>query len=335
MVLPIWKDCYVSLGTAESYEYRIQCNGEVIYTGKAFKRPGESEVIVRINDVCANYMLNVLPSLNAQSFSQVGIPLFGVQIYTGGAWVTIYTAEFINDWSYDYSYEAERDGLAFPINGVISRSQWLTFSSLKASSIKAEILLKDGSATFVTIPVAISADFNTDFNSDFAKSVRPQISGTAVFKLDSFDAKEVTIEGRRFKVVDDCNRFILYYCNAHGGWDSLLIEGNHAEVDELTRHMREVAYDNRNVQNRGRFNYANEVTKRLTLHTSWLLGDEASRMHHLLNATDVYLYDTHQDAMLPVVLKNSSTEYKTYKGNGGQLVNYAIEVEFANRRVRR
>jgi hypothetical protein len=39
--------------------------------------------------------------------------------------------------------------------------------------------------------------------------------------------------------------------------------------------------------------------------------------------------------MMPVVLTNTTTEYKTYKGNGGQLVNYAIEVAFANDRIRR
>ena len=58
-------------------------------------------------------------------------------------------------------------------------------------------------------------------------------------------------------------------------------------------------------------------------------------MHHLLNATEVYLYDIVKEQMIPVLLKNTTTEYKTFKGNGGKLINYTIEVAFANERIRR
>lgn len=333
---PIWKDYYVNLGSYDSINFMILCDGEKVYSGRAFKKPGEQTISIRINDICADYMLNVLPRMTAQSFDAIGYPAFEIKISENGdTWENVDQVEFYNDWSYDYAHDPARNGLAFPVNGKIARSQWLTYSAFKASSIRADIKLKDGSSTFVIIPVEISADFNSDFNSDFAISVRPALSGTAVFKLDKFDAESVKINGTTYQVVDDCNRFILYYCNEHGGWDSLLIDANHAESDELSRMMRDVAYDNRNISNRGRGNYMNEVTKVMTLNTSWLTGDQPSRMHHLLNAIDVYLYDSHADAMIPVLLTNTTTEYKTYKGNGGQLVNYAIEVEFANRRIRR
>ena len=63
--------------------------------------------------------------------------------------------------------------------------------------------------------------------------------------------------------------------------------------------------------------------------------DEASRMHHLLNSPNVYLLDMETDEMMPVVLTNTTTEYKTYKGNGGKLVNYTIEATLAQERIRR
>ena len=68
---------------------------------------------------------------------------------------------------------------------------------------------------------------------------------------------------------------------------------------------------------------------------AWATGVTDSTVLRKGTAIDVYLYDSHADAMIPVLLTNTTTEYKTYKGNGGQLVNYAIEVEFANRRIRR
>lgn len=182
----------------------------------------------------------------------------------------------------------------------------------------------------------ISPSFNADFNSDFAKEVRSAQTGTAVFNLSEYgNIKSVKIDKVTYEMVEGCNRYALYYVNAHGGWDSLLIEGNHSEVDNLTRHNREVEYDNRSIQNRGRQNYVNEISKTLTLHTSWMSDEESSRMHHLLNSTEVYLYDINKDEMIPVVLKNSTTEYKTYRSNGHKLFNYTIEVSYANDRIRR
>ena len=113
------------------------------------------------------------------------------------------------------------------------------------------------------------------------------------------------------------------------------MEGNHSESDSLVRKTRSVEYDNSEQLNRGRKNYAVEITKRMTLHTSWMSDEESSRMHHLLNSPEVYLYDMEEGKFIPVLLTNTTTEYKTYKGNGGRLVNYAIEVEYANERVRR
>ena len=336
MANPIWKDYYVNLGTADSVEYRILCNESLVYAGKAWKRPGQTDNTIRINDICADYLTNVLPSLSNSEFTEVGIPSFVVQTLSGETWSQKASVQFFMDWSYDYHHDPARDGLSFPINGKVDSRQWLIHSAFNASSVRADITLADGSTTFIIIPIEISADFNEDFNIDFAKSVRSAQTGTAVFKLKGYkDVKSVTIGNVKYEMVNNCNRFSLYYANAHGGWDSLLIEGNHSEVDNLTRYTRDVEYDNRGVQNRGTLNYVNEVSKSLTLHTSWMSDDESSRMHHLLNSTEVYLYDLETEQMIPVLLTNATTEYKTYKSNGGKLVNYAIEVKYANGRIRR
>ena len=201
--------------------------------------------------------------------------------------------------------------------------------------VDVAITLADGKTFTKYIPMSCLADFNADFNLDFSKT-SGRVSSTAMVDLSQFgDVVAARIGSTSFKVVNKCNRYALYYVNAFGGWDSLLIEGNHSETDSLVRHERVVEYDNRDSSNRGRVNFANEIQKGMTLHTSWLLGDEASRMHHLLNATEVYLYDLEKRQMMPVVLTNTTTEYKTFKGNGRQLVNYAIEVAFANDRIRR
>ncbi|MBQ5593761.1 MAG: hypothetical protein IIW66_03265 [Bacteroidales bacterium] len=337
MANPIWKDYYVNLGTAESIQFRILVGDDVIYTGKAYKRPGQTNNEIRINDICADYLEYVFPNLSQMEFTEIETPVsFVVQIYSGSDWVTWETVQFYNNWSYDYDYNPVTMGMSFPVNGNIDISQWIVFSAYDASSITATISLFNGDSFDVIIPVAISNDFNADFNSDFSKSIRGTQTGTAVFNLSQWgDVKSLTIGDKVFKVVNKCHKYVLYYINAYGGWDSLLIEGNHIVSDKIIRHTRETEYDNRNIQNRGKHNYVNEITKSMTLHTSWLSDEESLRMHHLLNSTEVYLYDMETKQMIPVILSNSTTDYKTYKSNGGKLVNYAIEVEYANTRLRR
>lgn len=337
MAIPIWKDKFVDLGAVASRPFRIQVNGETIYNGNAHRRPGETNVLVRINDICADYLHNILPTLSQTAFTDLTFPLtFDVQKYSGSAWSSAESVEFLNDWSYDYAYNAATMGMAFPINGRIDARQWLTFTAYNASSLTATIHLKDGSSFDVIIPVEISADFNADFNNDFARSVRAAGSGTAVFDLSEWgDVAKVTIGSKSFDVVSDCAEWALYYVNAYGGWDSLLIEGLVSERDDLTRFTRKMEYDNRDIKNRGTQNYLNEIAKSYTLNTSWMSDEESTRMHHLLNSTEVYLYNIGTGEMVPVVLNNTTTEYKTYKSNGARLVNYQIDATVAQERIRR
>ena len=58
-------------------------------------------------------------------------------------------------------------------------------------------------------------------------------------------------------------------------------------------------------------------------------------MHHLLNSTDIYLYDTESRLACPVVLTDTATEYKTYRGNGRKLVSYEMTAQLAQDRQRR
>lgn len=339
-VIPIWKDKFVDLGQHDSMEFCIRVNGtstDIIYRGKAYCRPGETNVNVKVNDICADYLQNTLPNMSQTEFTKLTFPLkFYVQRRDNDSWVTAEIVEFLNDWSYDYSYNVATMGMSFPINGHIDARQWLTYTAYNASTIAATITFTNGTTSVVYIPVALSDDFNADFNDDFSKSVRAAGSGTAVFDLSPWEnVAKVTIGGKTWNVVTDCKEWVLYYVNAFGGWDSLLIEGTAVERDDVTRHLREVEYDNRDIKNRGRQNYVNEISKSYTLNTSWLSDGESARMHHLMNSTDVYLGNINSGEMIPVIINNTTTEYKTYKSNGAKLVNYSIDVTIAQNRMRR
>lgn len=345
-IAPIWKDYFVTLGTRAVIPFRIRVqdqSGDIIYNGKSHIKPGETNNAIRINDICADYLTNALPALSQAEFSALSFPLnFLIETLIQTApgepadWEYLDKVQFMNDWSYDDSYNPATMGMSFPVNGRIDSRQWLVFTAYNASTITATLTFTDGTTSQVFIPVEISADFSDDFNTDFARSARAAGSGTAVFDLSAWDnVASVTINGKTWEVVTDCREWVVYYVNAYGGWDSLLIEGNTIERDSLKRYTREMEYDNRDIKNRGRQNYVNEISKAFTLHTSWMSDAESLRMHHLLNSPEVYLFNINTGDMIPVVLNNTTTEFKTYKNNGRRLVNYTIDATLAQDRIRR
>lgn len=321
MANPIWKDFYVNLGTADSVQFRILDDDVVIYAGTSHKRPGHAVNKIRINDICADYILTEFPQLGNDFVGHV-LSRYVVEILTDGAYQYCDDAEFYCNWSNDYQFNPLEKGLNCPVNGKVSPLTPIPYSLLHAHEMELESE-KTGIIWYQS-PNVIGAcgTYMVDINN---------LPSGDVVRLGEQEVEKSSV----YKVVDSCHDYALYYRNAYGGVDLLLIEGNHAESDNLTRHTREIEYDNNIISNRGKANYVNEISKTMTLHTSWLTDEESSRMHHLFNSTEVYLFDIVNQKMIPVLLTNTTTEYKTYKGNGGKLVNYAIEVAIAQEMIRR
>ena len=334
MIQPIWKDYIVDLNSSVEVSYYIAYikNGSqnIFYSGVAQRKPDESSTRICINDVCADWLISVFPSL-ADSFTASETPVEFV-VANDRTYEEYGRVRFINDWSYDEQHDAERDGLAAPINGHIDSRQYLMWSGIDVEEAEADVTFTDGTTMKVFIPVAGSADFNEDFNADFSKALRAAGSGTAVFPISQWgDVAKVVVNGVQYDVVPGCARYVLYYLNAYGGWDSFLIEGASVEQDNLTRHTMNKA----GVLNRHTTNYQNDITKKITLYTSWLSDEQSLRMHNLLNSTNVYLHDLERNEILPVVVEGTTTPYKTYKNQGCKLFNYTIDVTIAQERKRR
>lgn len=341
MAEAIWKDKIVNIGgvigSSSSVLYRIRVGNTTIYEGKAYNRPGDGQVKIKVNDICADYINNVLPTLSQAAFEAITLPVtFTIQVYSSLTWNTIGTIQFYNDWSYDYSFNPSTMGLAHPVNGKVSANGWLIYTAYNQTSVTATLYFTDGTSQNVIIPIAKSNDFNDDFNEDFSRATASAGSGSATIDLSQWEGlAKVKIGNTNYIVDGGCNRYALHYLNAYGGWDSLLIEGNHLEQDTFTRTTQDVEYNNTSSMNRGTKVIATEVAKSWTLHTGWLNDDESERMHHLLGSTDVYLEDTLEGRFHPVTITNSSLDHKTYRNNGNKLVNYEINVALAAERLRR
>lgn len=340
MAHPIWKDYYYEFEEDE-VSFRIKTNdtdGEVIYTGKAFARPNSTGVKIRVNDICADYIEQALPVWGKEFNEYAYTKTFLLEYDDEGTWTPDSTVTFYNDWSYDYEYLASRDGFSFPINDLLDARQFLVFSlETDDPSINVTVSFLDGTSITKIVTVHRTADFNDDFNEDFAIFEMSASEGTVVIDLSKLaNVASIEIEGVTFPVDNSlCNTHAIYYVNAYGGWDSLLLKGRASQKDNYVRHTMKVGYDNTTIEGRGTVNYANEVQKTFTLQSGWISELGASRMHHLLGSTMVYLQDLATGEMMPVIITNSECEYKTHAGEGNKLINYTIEASLAQERVRR
>ena len=334
---PIWKDHYVTLGNGDYYDYELRLDtaaGARIFSGRAYKRPGDADVTVRINDIVADYLAQALPNLAPAGFTSFALAATVLTI-TGG--ITKDTTTFFNDWSYDTDFNPATMPLADPVLAELDPRQHLIFSTLPASSLTATLHYADGTTGTVVIQIARSADFNNDFNADFSLQETSASGGAAVLDLSQFDGLvAVTIGGMTYRVSDGpCHEWAVYYVNAYGGWDSLLLGGTTVRRDALVRHTTLQDYDNRDATARGRKDYAIEVTPAWTLRTDLLTDDQSSRMHHLLNSPEVYLSELATGKVWPVVLTDGGADRQTFKSNGHRPNQYTFNAELAQERYRR
>ena len=319
--IPIWKDKVMDLLLA-ACDFKIvdtsTTPSTLLYMGRSVARPGEATAKARINDICADYLVNALPTLTDRTFTSFNLPPLRVQSGNGGVWGIIGDVTFYNDWSYDYGFTG--DVLSVPINGKVTKDMFILYSKKEISAnISAVYRKTDGTTTTRTTTISPTPAY-----------------GTCCFDAGAVSsANRVAISGTYYPIVADCYKFALYYVNAYGGWDQLLVEGNDMETDSLERHIREQEYDNTNIVNRGKVNYVNEVTKSWTLNTGLLNDDEASRMHHLINSPMVYLCLIASSTFIPVVITTNTCEYKTYKNQGNRMFNYQLGIELAQNRIRR
>lgn len=325
MAEPIWRDYYVDFGQQEYVDYEIRLiDGKIIFSGRAYPRPEDNSIYVKINDICADYLENIGMQMEDGFASNDIAKVFRVFNSQG---TLIDTVTFVNDWSYDPD-RANQDVLSDPINGVFDVRMPLLYSVSKAKSIIIDA--QDTSASF-------NIDFSEDFHVGYDRvwTVEASSSGTLTLANIFANTGEITIDDKVYRGKASCHTHALYYINAYGGWDFLLLEGRTIETDNYVRHEHKLNYDNRSEEARGTRNYLNEIEKSYMLHTGWLVKDEAARMHHLLGSTQVYLYEIQTNRMIPVTITDNSCKYKTFQSEGGKLVEYEINVKVARERIRR
>lgn len=98
---PIWKDLILT-AAGDSAEYAVLLDGAVVYTGKAYRRPGAAAVEFTVNSIAADYLRNAFPVLPDPSADSYGEQTNGAArrfvVSTAGGTTAV---TFVNDWSFE------------------------------------------------------------------------------------------------------------------------------------------------------------------------------------------------------------------------------------------
>lgn len=120
---PIWKDTYYT-SSSNSFVYTIAADGSTIFSGKAYKMPGQASIKINLNKICQNYLQQDIDSILTGSTSQTNSDAckqFTLKNATGG---TVDTYKFLYDWDYDHSWTGQSATLSVPINGEYDAAMW-------------------------------------------------------------------------------------------------------------------------------------------------------------------------------------------------------------------
>lgn len=340
LYIPVWKDTYFETSTTP-LKYLIKKGGETIYKGKAVSYPNEYKSVINLNKYISNYLNSHLPE----------------GIKDGEYYLDDYSSDFYiyedtkiqgevaltrHNFYNDYSYNKDNRKSVFlnePIKQYyevtmlvqdIDVRQYNIFSAFNNTADSKSIFL-----------------FYTDKNNVLQQKIYALNNNTQFVRIDKELIKDIGVGGtlairnsndstdfHKKNIIKTCYDYCLYYCNAYGGWDSLLIQGNATKKDNI-----DSLYYNKNINNNNpefsKVKYTNVITTTYTMYTDWFNDDEQSRLHHLLESTEVYLHNLNTDELFPVNITNKTCEFKTFTNNGKKKWFNTIELEVAQDKIRK
>lgn len=346
----IWKEFDSDFGDVDEADFLIHASthGKIIYSGHAVRQPGQETLKVRINDICADYIRQYSNSL---PITKEGSNTIFVVINTSVSPNKIVdSVSFIWDWSYKSGIDfSSKRLLSAPVSQFLGRGQYVVLSYYRRNDalsreIPYSIGTADGNSNTYSLRQMSKLDADADFLFPFPLPVGPnyvynyspdEIYGAeGIEYVDFYPVMGSVNTVQRYYMDRECHEYALYYINAFGGWDTLLLRGRVSVEMDVDRHTYTLP-GTMERRTRGTVNYLNEIGATYTLRTGWLTEEGAANIWHLTGSTDVYLCYIPTDEWTPLVLADKSTQIKTYGGEGGRMISYEFKASAARKGVRR
>lgn len=114
---PIYKDTYYTTSDT-SLAYKIYANGTLIYSGKAFKMPNETNLKININKICQDYLHQDFEDILNGSTTMRNYDACVDFILQNDSGTTLETYRFLYCWDYDFTWNRTASTtLSLPVNG--------------------------------------------------------------------------------------------------------------------------------------------------------------------------------------------------------------------------
>ena len=127
--------------------------------------------------------------------------------------------------------------------------------------------------------------------------------------------------------IENCGaNYALYYLNRGGGFDSYLIEGKVVKKNSFNRLSITKNYDN-NTLAFGKKTYNNQITTEYEINTGWLSDSESEKLaFNLFSSNQVFIHNLTTGEVEPMVITDTTVDYKTYKNNGRKMISHTINL---------
>ena len=282
-----WED--VILQRTESvFDYRLYNRTNLIFQGRAYKRPNADTNDIKLNKIFENYLSNSINDLlNSGEPEDTGVNASKVfqimKLDADGTETLIDEYTILYDWSYDFRFRGANTYLSRPNN-------------------------------------------------------RPYVAGMT--KMDTtVDGKSGTVtnslNGGTYNVLADCGEYALYYLNAYGGWDALLIDGTVLKKSTITQYTTDKNYNNSRIEFE-QVKYINEIQDAYEINTGFRTDEQAANLSkNLIPSKEVYLHFISDNKIIPVLITDTSVTYQTYQTNNLQMPQYKINVKESQIKLRK
>lgn len=318
MAVSIWRDYIVSIGTSSSYYVRVRlddASGEIVYTGRCFKRPGATNATVKLNDIVADHLYNSLKT-SSGFLADCCARTFTLQYSSNGSsWTTKANYVFIRCW--DYVTQSITSDFCLPVTKRMPSWALLPVTTVDSSgTISVGLYSKPGgTGTLLTTRTATKTAPGTGWINVSYTGAKSAKFGTTTVDLDS------------------CADWVLYFVNLKGGWSVLPADGGLLAGDTFTRKTFMPDYYNLlSPPEHGKVVLATEVAERYALRTAPLTTAEAANMKHVMRTPFAYLASS-SGTVIPVIVTDASADYVSRRNGASGLPVYTVNLEVAEYRM--
>lgn len=292
-IIPVWRDTIVKytltdLVDSVTYKIYLQNGSTPIFTGRAYRRPNTDYVEFKINKIAENYL--------KQSLGDGSMAVNSFYVYIDEKPLAPYAFYY----AYDYTQGPITDKcmvLSSPINNKVASEGKIVFSALNATNS--------------TYTLNVEKLVNGTWSNHTIEYIPKGSLVNKIYDVADFgNATKIRVMDKIWDIV--CADYQLIYLNKYGGYDVVNLNGKLGKVDNMSSKSYTKSYNN-TTNEWGENKYNNVITTEYEGHIYFLNQKQSETLDNLYCSTEVYLYDINKGIMKPVIIKDSSLDYQSYK----------------------